>query len=257
MNYNTTFKILFGTIVSIILFSNSFIYSVNADERKDEDIIIIEEVYAYSRPLVLLEKIDKLLEKQMAIGLAVMPVYENTEYPAMIEFTEVIKYAQSRGVRVLLHFPIIQKSDVTTEEVISIIESQIELYNSFGIYPRGILVGVNDLSYNWMFGEIENILPIYTLDENTIEYYDNSLNESFPIITTNSLNEIFYSYTPTEAPENFDFKRGLLEDVRVSLEPQNKILIGVVFVWLIVFGVMIIFARRRNKKDFLRKGDDN
>lgn len=247
---------LIGVILSILI-CFSPIVNVDAYELDlSQELIVIEEVYAFQSPVEVLDKIDVLLEKQYPMIIGIMPVYEHVNYPAMIEFTEVIRYAQSRGCRILLHFPIIQKSDVTIDDVTQIIENQILMYEEFEIYPRGILMGKDDVEYEWMVKDLEEILPVFSLEEARLEYYDNTLNESFPIIATDKLKEISYSYIPQEIPEDFDFKRGVIEDVSVSLEKQNKFLIIMVLIWVIIFIAMIIFARRRNRKDFLRKGDD-
>lgn len=246
---------MYKTIIFLVLFLTiGFPYNIyGAQLKKEKEFIVMEEVYPYTEPIILMEKIDTLIGKNHSVIIGVMPIYENTNYPAMIEFTEVIKYAQSIGCPILLHFPIIQKSDVQTEEILSILNEQTTMYSDFGVNIRGILMGSDDLSINVPTDVIN--MPVFNLKDINLEYYDKDIKESFPIFNTNELKDIFYSYTPTNIPTDFDFERSLLDNISVDLENQNKILIVMVIVWVSVFVAMIYYARRKNKNDFIKKGD--
>ena len=230
--------------------------SVAAAVPDDEEFLVVEKVYAFTSPVETKAQIDALLEKDYQVVLGIMPVYEHTDYPAMQEFAEVIRYAQAKGCRILLHFPIVQKSSATTEEIESLLETQYALYEGMEIYPQGILLGPDDATYAWMAGELDGSFSVFELEDPALECYVDTLGESFPVLKTDKLPEQFYSYEAHEIPENFDFKRGLVENISVSLEQENQVLMVIVVVGIVIFSGMIVYARKRNKRDFLKKEDD-
>lgn len=225
---------------------------VKADSLPENTFIVMEEVYAFSSPVELLERLDTLLGENLPVVLGIMPIYENTEYPAMREFIEVIRYAQSEDCRILLHFPIVSSYGAEEGEITEVIEGQIAFYESMGIYPAGILMGEGDREYANMTEGLEKLLPVFRVEENGVEYYDRELMETFPLLETQRLPRIFYSYEANEIPEEFDFQRDLLSDISYSLESQNRVLMVVVGIGVAVFLAMIGYARWRNRKDFLK-----
>lgn len=106
-----------------------------------------------------------------------------------------------------------------------------------------------------MTEELEDFLPVFKLENPGVEYYVRSLKETLPLLRTEELPEIAYSYKAKEIPDDFDFQRGILQDFSFDLAQQNRVLIGVGIVGIVVFTGMIAFARKRNKKDFFRKGE--
>ena len=61
-----------------------------------------------------------------------------------------------------------------------------------------------------------------------------------------------YSYTAEEIPTEFDFQRDLLTNISYDLQNQNRVLMLVVTGGVIIFLAMIVYARRRNRKDFFQ-----
>lgn len=57
-------------------------------------------------------------------------------------------------------------------------------------------------------------------------------------------------YEPAEYDENFDFQRDALKKISVDLQNQNQTLIVIVVALIIVFGVLILLARRQMRKIF-------
>lgn len=219
---------------------------------QQDELLVMEKVYAFTNPQELLKRIDELLEEDMPVALGIMPVYTHREYPAMREFQEVLRYAQGRGCRILLHFPIVQKAEPTADEIWNIMEEQRTLYEEGGIYPRGILLSEEDAPYEAIAEELETDWEVFRLDSPGLEYYDRELKESFPILKTNRLPEQKIAYTAEEIPEDFDFQKGIVEKVSVSLEKQNKVLMVIVLIGIVTFLAMIFYARRRNRKEFLK-----
>lgn len=251
---NMTFKFAAGFAVFCLLMAHGI--TVFAEQKLGtNEYVVLEEVYAFSSPEKLLQKVDTLVQDEFPFVMGVMPVYQHTDYPAMTEFTEVVRYAQSKGARILLHFPIVQKENAEPQEIIAILKKQQSMYEEFGIYPRGILMGEDEQEYNWMTEELEDFLPVFKLENPGVEYYVRSLKETLPLLRTEELPEIAYSYKAKEIPDDFDFQRGILQDFSFDLAQQNRVLIGVGIVGIVVFTGMIAFARKRNKKDFFRKDE--
>lgn len=217
--------------------------------------LVAEKVYAFSNPEALMEDIEVLRKERLEVALGLMPVYAHTDYPAMLEFAEVIRYAQAEGCRILLHFPYIQKPDVTVEEVRRLLQDQYAMYEEMGIFPRGILFGEDNGAHSWMLEELEESFPIFQMDAPGLEYYVEGLNESFPLLRTEGLPERDYPYVKRAIPEQFDFQGDMADRISVSLESENKVLIVVVLLGIAVFSGMIVYARRRNRREFLRQED--
>lgn len=250
MNCNTMSKAAVGLLVMMLFLARS-----QAAEAKEPEnyFLVMEKVYAFTDPTELAEQIETLLEEGHEVVLGIMPVYRHTEYPAMLEFAEVIRYAQAKGCRILLHFPIVQKYDVSVDEVRSLLEGQFAMYEKMDIVPAGVLMGTDDAEYAWMEAELEQTFQIVRLDEPTLEFYVDTLGESFPVLYTEKLPFHTQSYEARQIPEEFDFKRGLSEEISVSLEDENRVLMVIVCIGIVIFSVMIVYARRRNQRDFLTK----
>lgn len=56
-----------------------------------------------------------------------------------------------------------------------------------------------------------------------------------------------------EYEEDYDYQRRMIQRITVNLQNQNHFLMGVVVVVIIIFASFIIFARVRNRKQFLHK----
>lgn len=62
-------------------------------------------------------------------------------------------------------------------------------------------------------------------------------------------------YTPQAKPENFDYKRNLLERFTVSIQNESQGLIVLVAVVTVLFLLLILYARRRQRLHFLYRTD--
>lgn len=211
---------------------------------------VLEEVYPFTKPQELLDSIDEMLDAQLNIVIGIMPIYQHTDYPAMQEFTEVIRYAQSKGCHILLHFPIVQNAKADAQEVTAVIEEALSVYEEAGIYPQGILCGDDESDYQRLIEEIT--FPVYWVNSEQTQYYS-QLGQTYLTLQTDELQEEEYSYRPKEIPESYDFKRNTVENVTVSLEKQNKVLMVIVIIAILIFVGMIIYARRLNKTKFFEE----
>ena len=70
--------------------------------------VVVDEVYPFFDPFRLKALVEYMVEKKMNFVISVMPIYEHSDYPAMQEFCEVLRFAQANGGGVVMHSPIVQ-----------------------------------------------------------------------------------------------------------------------------------------------------
>ena len=105
--------------------------------------LVLDAIYPFMDARALLEKIDALIDAGVPYVLSVMPVYQNTSYPAMVQFCQVLQYAQQNGGFVVLHAPIIQAVSRDEEELYQVLTDALRAYTENGVYPLGIEVPVS------------------------------------------------------------------------------------------------------------------
>lgn len=102
--------------------------------------IVLDQIYPFTDPQELLEKVKLFVDHEMPFVLSVMPVYRNQTYPAMQQFCEVLKYAQANGGAVIMHAPIMQNADPGLVELQEFLTAATQSYLQMGVYPLGIEV---------------------------------------------------------------------------------------------------------------------
>ena len=110
--------------------------------------LVLDEIYPFMDPELLLAQIDALLADRVPFVLSAMPIYENTSYPAMAQFCQVLRYAQKNGGFILIHAPIIQSVERNTEEMFQILTDGLQAYVDNGVYPLGI-----EVPMSWTYDE--------------------------------------------------------------------------------------------------------
>lgn len=100
--------------------------------------VIFDNVYPFFKGEKMLEAIDLMTDKGIPYSIAVSPVYQNTEYPAMKHFCEILRYAQSKGAVIVLKAPIINTDTPVLEDINGKLTTAITAYNNFGVYPLAI-----------------------------------------------------------------------------------------------------------------------
>lgn len=209
-----------------------------------ESYTVLERVYPFQQPVTLLNRLEEMLKQEASIVIGIMPVYDHTDYPAMTEFLEVMRYAQSGGCCMLLHFPLIYQEQTTALEVITVLEPVLEFYEQEGIHIQGILLGKDEAPYREWEEELETFLPVFYVDD-------------AGILKTEKLKQMNDPYEPVTIPENYDFHRNVVDQVSVSLENQNKVLFVIVTASIVIFVGMIIYARWLNKKKFFEEEEED
>lgn len=286
---------------------------------------VLDKVYPFMSAEKLKERVDVLIESGIPFIISVMPFAQNTEFPSMKQFCQVLSYAQANGGAVILNAPIIHKSDIDIDELYDKLTDMTVAYTEQGIYPLGIEVPfswVNDEMYlkvlqryrtvfvyddgsssgfdidshkNQLYYNYHQlVLPLIELDQTGVSYlkcYSSALyldsceetevleekiknckNSSVPfknlwdmdhsvwandflmnyekrILSING-EELQIGFEPEEFDEDFDYGRNTLQRITVNLQSQNQVLLVLVVVIVVVFVSFIIYARKRNKKNF-------
>ena len=105
--------------------------------------LVLDEIYPFMDPERLLAQVDALLADKIPFVLSVMPIYDNTSYPAMAQFCQVLRYAQKSGGFIIIRAPIIQTVERNMDEMFQVLTDGLQAYVDNGVYPLGIEVPVN------------------------------------------------------------------------------------------------------------------
>lgn len=100
--------------------------------------VVLDRVYPFYEPSRLMEITDMLEEEGVPFALALMPIYDHAEYPAMKRFCEYLRYLQSRGVGMILSMPQVTLSQVDSEELIRHMEIAYSAYSAYAVYPTAL-----------------------------------------------------------------------------------------------------------------------
>ena len=114
--------------------------------------VVLDNLYPFSDLYRLREAVDYMVDKKMNFVLSVMPIYIHQDYPAMQEFCEVLRFAQSSGGGVILHAPIVQNG-VDAEELAVQLTTAFQNYLSQDVYLLGM-----EIPSEWLFRD--DLLPI-------------------------------------------------------------------------------------------------
>ncbi|MEY8354645.1 DUF2334 domain-containing protein [Lachnospiraceae bacterium 54-53] len=140
--------------------------------------MVINRVYPYEDPDKLLDVIKLLAADKTPFVISVMPVYVNGDYPAMVRFCEILRYAQANGGAVIINAPINQMDPFDKDIVLDYLEQALKIYNKHGVYPLALQV-----PRNWMFHQdtveiMSHFKTIVTSEEKDpyIEFQDEMTN---------------------------------------------------------------------------------
>ena len=114
--------------------------------------VVLDAVYPFYDPYRLRDLVDYMVERKMNFVISVMPIYEHSDYPAMGQFCEVLRYAQANGGAVILHAPIIQNG-IEMEALASQLTTITCNYLDQNVYPLAL-----EVPSEWLFRE--DLLPI-------------------------------------------------------------------------------------------------
>lgn len=100
--------------------------------------IIFDNVYPFFSSERLMKVVQLMDKKGVPYSITVMPVYQNTEYPAMKHFCEVLAYAQSKGASIIMKAPLINTDQPSLEDINKRITTAITAYNNYEVFPIAI-----------------------------------------------------------------------------------------------------------------------
>ncbi len=108
--------------------------------------IVVNKVYPYEDPEKLMGVVKMLVKGKTPFVISVMPMYVNGDYPAMVRFCEILRYAQANGGAVIINTPINQMNPLDKNVVLDYLAQALSIYNKQGVYPLALQV-----PRNWMF----------------------------------------------------------------------------------------------------------
>lgn len=100
--------------------------------------LLIDEVYPLIDIQNFINKINFLYDQGIPFICSVMPVYENESFDAMKRFCDALKYAQSKGGRIILHSSVIKDPSVSGKVVQDKMGLAQNIYIKHGVYPLAI-----------------------------------------------------------------------------------------------------------------------
>lgn len=145
---------------------------------------VLDKVYPFMSAERLKERVDVLIESGIPFVISVMPITQNTEFPSMKQFCQVLSYAQANGGAILLNVPIIHQTNVDIEELYEKLTDMTLAYTNYGVYPLGI-----EVPFSWTNDESYlKVLQRYR----TVFVYDDGENSGFQIEAHK--NSLYYNY---------------------------------------------------------------
>jgi uncharacterized protein YdaL len=199
--------------------------------------IVLNEVYPYTNAETLMKVIEYLTENKLPFIISVMPVYQNGEYPAMVRFCEILRYAQAGGGAVIMHAPITLREDKNVDLIWQYLTTATEAYTNYGVYPLGIQVPEGFMftetsreiirRYSTIFWYKEEGEPTVDLSEHYNSIYSDGHNMIGSSIYLDNLlsNQIMVHSTATyiDMNESFDMIKEQLEEKKTSGIPFKNL----------------------------------
>lgn len=113
-------------------------------DSKESMVLIVKEVFPFSDLTMIKKMSDAFYENGIPFTLGVIPLSDNTDYPAMKRFYDTLKYAQSKNGSIVAYALNKKAREVSGEPM----EKGLTAMVNNGVYPLGIVV-----SKNWILEE--------------------------------------------------------------------------------------------------------
>lgn len=136
---------------------------------KNQKYLILNKVYPFIDLNEFVEKVDFLYDQGIPFICEAMPVYENIDFVSMKRFGEVLRYAQSKGGRVILKSPIFYMGDPSGGEVMERTQLAFTNYLKYQVYP--IAFSIPD---SWIYNDEYH--PIINISDTIVVEKEQSLN---------------------------------------------------------------------------------
>ena len=134
--------------------------------------LVLDEVYPFMDPELLLAQIDALLADKVPFVLSAMPIYDNTSYPAMAQFCQVLQYAQKNGGFIIIRAPIIQTVERNMDEMLQILTDGLQAYVDNGVYPLGIEVPMSWTHDDYYLELMRRYRTVFVFDDGETTGFD-------------------------------------------------------------------------------------
>lgn len=178
------------------------VYTLINDKEwnKQKTYLLLDEVYPFIDLENFVKKIDFLYDQGIPFICSVMPVYENQNFDAMKRFCEVLRYAQSKGGKIILHSSVMKGDNIPGKDVQDKMGLAQQIYIKYGVYPLAIDIpesflykeDYKNLIYcsNSVFIEKDNNIGIIDFKKYSIAGFDK-------VIDKIDINDD-YSYEPSQ-----------------------------------------------------------
>ena len=127
--------------------------------------LVLDEIYPFMDAQTLLEQIDALIGEDIPYVLSVAPIYENTSYPAMVQFCQVLRYAQANGGFILIRAPIVQAVRRDGEALRRALTQGLRAYTDNGVYPLGFEVPVSWTNDGFYLDALARYRTVFVRDD--------------------------------------------------------------------------------------------
>ncbi|MEG1004304.1 MAG: DUF2334 domain-containing protein [Clostridium sp.] len=104
-------------------------------DLKNKKYLLIDNVTPFIELNDLVNKIDYLYNNGIQFIISAIPVFENADFNSMKRFTEVLRYAESRGGTIVMHGPYLQNKDAPANDITSAIMIGYQNYLNYWVYP--------------------------------------------------------------------------------------------------------------------------
>lgn len=122
---------------------------INNSSWKNKNVyLLIDKVYPFIDLNSFMDKVDFLHDQGISFICSIMPVYENENFDAMNRFCEVLRYAQSKGGKIILHSSILDGENISGKDVENKMGLAQQIYIKHGVYPLAL-----DLADSFLYKE--------------------------------------------------------------------------------------------------------
>ncbi len=140
--------------------------------------LVLDNVYPFVPADQLMKQIEAIEETSVPYVISVMPLINNTNYPAMKQFCQVLSYAQTRGASIILHAPIIHKKVTNPEELYEKLTEMITPYFENGVFPLGIEVPLSWINQEPYLEVLKRFSTVFIYDDGKSSGFDMDANTS-------------------------------------------------------------------------------
>lgn len=102
-------------------------------------VVLIPEIYPFSDLDMVIKISDEFYANGIPFALGVAPIDNNSDYPAMERFYQVLRYAQSKNGSILIHRPspetLADSETALSEKMVRMLDTMV----AKGVYPLGLV----------------------------------------------------------------------------------------------------------------------